>query len=165
MTLPAVKHDRRLYVVIAVASVLLPYLQNYSAKPSLPDQTSDSEIIMLTADDPRVLEAKNQAQQNLNSFIEQVKAQKVTHSYSVKTVIGESEHIWVEVASYNDDTKQFHGTLANEPITEGYKIDDEINVDASTVEDWTIRDSQWEIVEGGYSIKLLEDEIKKKQTQ
>ena len=149
---PAKKVKKRtaLWPIALLIFIFTPFLYQVLTAPKLDDQ-----IVMLREDDPRVIEATNQAQASLDSFITQLNNRDPKYTYSLKTVIGEAEHIWVQVESYNEGV--FVGYLANEPFMEAYNIGDRIEVPRSEVEDWTIRDEKWNILKGGFSIELLKD--------
>lgn len=128
--------------------------------PQEPLGPQQEDVVYLKKDDQRVLQAKMEAQATITGFIEKLKNKDNENTYSVKTIIGVSEHIWVQVYSFDEEKNQFRGVIANEPVTDGYKMGDSINVDKTEVEDWVIHNWDWEVIAGGYSIKLLEDEFK-----
>jgi len=124
-----------------------------------------SDITQLAADDPRILEAKKQAQESIKTLVEQVNSKdcyklldcKVKYDFVADD---KHEHMWVAVLAERDGL--LYGSLANVPeVITSLHSGDKVKVKVSDVEDWTIYDTQLDTLQGAYSIKALslEDQI------
>ncbi|HYD34971.1 MAG TPA: DUF2314 domain-containing protein [Vitreimonas sp.] len=127
---------------------------------------SSSEIetentVLVNENDPLIAEAERTAQATLKEFIGRLNTKDPKFTYSIKTVIGEAEHIWVEVSNY--EAGSFNGVIANEPFYEKYKLGDPIKVKETEVEDWIIHDENFKTVAGGFSIEALQEAKKTNQ--
>jgi uncharacterized protein YegJ (DUF2314 family) len=115
------------------------------------------KIVSLAADDARFLQAKKEAQASLPHFISLVTTPIPTYFYSIKAPFREgngNEHMWVSVTHYEDGI--FYGELANIPvIVKNVHSGDRVRIDRGDAEDWTVRDENFKMVEGGYTIKAF----------
>jgi uncharacterized protein YegJ (DUF2314 family) len=111
--------------------------------------------------------AKDHGRKTLPRFLKML-ADGNSGTYSVKfplTQNGATEHIWLQVDDYQNDT--FAGRLADVPVNgTKYKMGDVLTVAKSDVEDWMIRDG--DAIWGAYTARvavasLPEDQAKAMQ--
>jgi uncharacterized protein YegJ (DUF2314 family) len=118
-----------------------------------------SNIKSFSKDDPRVIEAKNEAQNQINTFISIVKDGKCNTSYdcSVKRDFvqnNQHEHMWIIVYSYNNGV--FYGTLDDTPeFVTNIKYQDPSSAKQDEVEDWLLHKKADNTFEGAFLIKLI----------
>jgi len=124
-----------------------------------PSSKSYDPIVYAEADDPELLQARNEAIKSLDYFIDSFsKHQNDTiFNFSVKADFvdnGQHEHMWVDVEKIEND--QFIGYLGNEPqIVKNLKYRDLVSINKSQIEDWLIVDSRTNQYEGGFSAKVF----------
>ena len=64
--------------------------------------------------------------------------------------------MWMTPKSYRNGV--FYGVLANEPeVLKRSKIGDTVEVKREVVEDWMVLDSTLNSVEGGYSVRAVDE--------
>lgn len=125
-------------------------------------EESPDNIVRRPVDDPRLKAAADQAQETLPRFITMI-VDKPDGRYSVKfpMIVGsETEHIWLEVQTVQDD--EFTGVLGNDSI---YSADltagTPMTVKKDQVEDWMA--AQGDDLYGGYSVRVIFEDMPKDQ--
>lgn len=158
-----VDHKKGILLILTITCLAIFAMMNSSLKKSTLEQRKqqDEMLVFIEEDNPKVLKAKQEAQASLDDFINKFKnrSQLGLETYSIKTFFGEgenTEHMWVRVNSYQD--RIFYELLANTPyVVTDLHMYDEVEVKRVDIEDWVIRDQDFNVIEGGYSIELLMD--------
>jgi uncharacterized protein YegJ (DUF2314 family) len=114
-----------------------------------------SNIEHVSASDPKMNAAIDQAQETLPLFIEALSSPGTTQSgFAIKVRFPydddySAEHMWVTDLTY--DGSMFHGTLDNEPLyVSGLEIGDRLDILPDDVSDWLIFDGNRLL--GGFTI-------------
>lgn len=143
---------RSLTWLVIIISILLTVSYLYN-------KNTNTNFVYLEADDPKIIQAKQQALNEIPYFINVLieNSGSSNHDYSIKTDFvenGEREHMWVEVESYKDG--YFYGKLGSEPqIVKEFKFHQSVKVKREDVEDWLLHNKTTNTFEGGFSIKAL----------
>jgi Uncharacterized protein conserved in bacteria len=122
---------------------------------------SKSSIVFAEANDPELEKAKQDALSTLDSFIKSYNEHSNSSIYEyylkVDFIDGEEhEHMWISVNKIENG--QFEGTLANEPeVIKNIKLGDSVKIEKEQIEDWIIVDTETDEMEGGYSVKVLQE--------
>ncbi len=115
--------------------------------------------VAVTADDPRLIDAKQQALKNLDFFIEMLGKHGLdtTYMFSIKADFeedGKHEHMWIETGRYENGV--FYGVLGNMPqMITSHKFGDKVSINRDAVEDWMIETPETDSIMGAYSVKAL----------
>ncbi len=124
------------------------------------DYTEGSQnegIFYLESNDTRILRAKEEAQNEIDYFINSLNANS-HYTYGIKTPFEEqenAEHMWVFIDSYSDG--KFYGELASQPeVVTNYKEGDKVIILKGDVEDWAILDEKGQVIKGDFLDKILE---------
>ena len=134
--------------------------------PDAPRQINDN-VVAFNTQDKSLKAAKDQGRKTLPRFLKML-ADGNAGTYSVKfplTQNGATEHIWLQVDDYQNDT--FAGRLADVPVNgTKYKMGDVLTIAKSDVEDWMIRDG--DAIWGAYTARVAvasmpEDQAKQLQ--
>jgi uncharacterized protein YegJ (DUF2314 family) len=156
-----------LNIKFLIAALILVYLyvSGYFTSPFSKNEVMtnpndpDDKMVYLAPDDPRILAAQKEAQDRLEYFITTLKSEPSTseRTFIIKTDFVKDdthEHMWVEVDNYEDGV--FHGALINTPYDLTHlKFGDRVTIERDTVEDWAIRDKDFNVIEGQFSVKAL----------
>ena len=122
---------------------------------------SKNSIVYAESNDPELEKAKQDALSNLDSFIESYNAHSsdLVYEYYLKIDFidnEEHEHMWVLVNKIENE--QFEGVLSNEPqIIKNIKFGDLVKIKRDQIEDWIIMNTETDEMEGGYSVKVLQN--------
>jgi uncharacterized protein YegJ (DUF2314 family) len=124
-----------------------------------PSSKSSDPVVYAEADDPELLQARNEAIKNLDYFVGSFSEHHndTIFKFSVKADFvdnGQHEHMWIDLQKIEND--QFIGYLGNEPqIVKNVKYRDSVSINKSQIEDWLIVDSRTNQYEGGFSAKVF----------
>jgi uncharacterized protein YegJ (DUF2314 family) len=121
-------------------------------------------VVEVGEEDPRMVDASNQARTRWNEFVEAFTSGNAQHC-AVKapvTVGSRTEFIWITVESIQESL--ITGRLGNEPIDLGdLKLDSRVTVDTAVVADWVFfRDEQ---PTGLFSLKALSEIQQERQNR
>jgi len=120
-----------------------------------------NSVVYAESNDPELEKAKQDALLNLDNFIESYNAHSndLVYEYYLKIDFidnEEHEHMWVLVNKIENE--QFEGVLSNEPqIIKNIKFGDLVKIKRDQIEDWIIMNTETDEMEGGYSVKVLQN--------
>ncbi len=121
-------------------------------------------VVEVGDEDPRMVEASNEARRRWNEFVEAFTSGNAKHC-AVKapiTVGSRTEFIWITVESITDGL--ISGRLGNEPIDLGdLKLDSKVTIDTGVVADWVF--FQDEQPTGLFSLKALSEIQQERQNK
>ena len=120
----------------------------------------DDENFIADEENEKLKLAVQEAQDNLNYFIDELKTHSNDTNYwfSAKTKFESLEsvdHVWFKTLEFKPNDS-FIGILLNEPNwSNSLKIGDTINIHRKNIEDWYIENESENKVEGDYTEKIL----------
>lgn len=126
-----------------------------------PSSKSNDPVFYAEADDPELLQARDEALKSLDYFISSFSehCSDSILNYCVKADFvdnGQHEHMWIDLEKIEND--QFIGYLDNEPqMVKHVNYGDSISINKGQIEDWLIVDSRTNQYEGGFSAKVFQN--------
>ena len=120
---------------------------------------SPSNIKYFSSDDQKVLQAKDEAQKQIDTLISIVKDNKCNVSYdcAVKKDFvenGKHEHMWIEVREFKDGV--FYGILDDTPeVVSNIKYHDSTSANQLEVEDWSLHNRSNNTFQGNFLLNLI----------
>ena len=148
-------------IIVFILISMLMYSCNTSNKSKV-ERDGEPDIYNVDETDFAMNDAMNKAKNTINLFEEAFENKSDKNSYSLKqkftSVDGESEHIWIgEIEKKNTD---FYGVVNNEPFyVTDIKYGSSVKVDMNELSDWMVIENETGKVKGGYTIKVLRDEM------
>lgn len=124
------------------------------------EKVENSEgVFFLESNDSRLVEAQQQAQNEINYFIDSLN-KNPAYTYGIKAYFEDEEHgehMWLFVDSYSNG--KFDSTLASKPeFVINYQEGDKIIVSKEDIEDWAILDENSNVLYGDFLTKIMEKE-------
>ncbi len=120
----------------------------------------DSSVHMVSAEDPEMNAAMEEARETVGELVEQLPAlQSAGAQVSIKVPVSEgdkTEHIWLANLRYEDG--MIHGNLANAPADlPSWSYGDPVEVPVENISDWmVVREGQ---LFGGYTLFAMRDQM------
>lgn len=136
-------------LLIVLALVLLIFLGlRYAPKPS-------ATALEVAADDPALVRAEADARAALPTFLQRLSSpDPADGEFMVKFRLragSTPEQIWADVTRRADG--RLIGVLANDPITRGYRIGQEVEIPEHEIMDWGFRSSG--VMQGHFSTRVF----------
>ena len=134
---------------VALALVLLIFLGlRYAPKPS-------ATALEVSPDDPALVRAEADAREALPAFLQRLASRDPTDAeFMVKFRLrsgGTPEQIWADVIRRVDG--RLIGLLANDPVTRGYRIGQEVEIPEREIMDWGFRSNG--VMQGHFSTRVF----------
>jgi uncharacterized protein YegJ (DUF2314 family) len=138
-----------LFAIIASVSLFLTSCTKSAS-------SNDDPTVSVSADDPQMNAAIDQARKSVQQFIMALQSSKILESnFSVKKRFDqgeEVEHIWLTDITF--DGQNFHGKVGNDPEeVKNIKLGDDAVVDKNEISDWMYIENGKLV--GGYTIRVL----------
>jgi uncharacterized protein YegJ (DUF2314 family) len=148
---------RTLFTLGAVLLLVTSCKQNSNSKTI---REGEPDVYNINASDSKMNEAIENAKKSVDVFQNVLISENPDFEYfSIKQKFNTpqgGEHIWVQDITFVDS--QFVGIIGNEPVnTNEISLGNTIIVDKNKISDWMYFDKG--IVRGGYTIKVLRDEM------
>jgi uncharacterized protein YegJ (DUF2314 family) len=134
---------------VALALVLLIFLGlRYAPKPS-------ATALEVAADDPALVRAEADARAALPTFLRRLESPHPTDAeFMVKFRLRSGatpEQIWADVLRSADG--RLIGLLANDPITRGYRMGQDVEISEDEIMDWGFRSNG--VMQGHFSTRVF----------
>lgn len=154
-------------VMAGVGAAVASWLLYWDNPPGVrhmhePAQIYDNRVEYPTGD-TTLAQAAGKARATLPRFFELAKSD-LQGSFLLKMSLGDgsgTEHIWMSVTGYSEAERIFMGTLANDPVTPGREMGDEVVLREADIEDWMVNTGA--VRYGGYTIRAMLKNLPEKQ--
>lgn len=138
------------FVLFAALALSLPFDAGCKKKNVVEVHETDPEM------NAAIAEARRRWPEFAAAFAGRKKGDSFLAKYPFATTEGPLEHIWLEVTEITAD-QQVIGNINNEPYGHiGHKLGDRVTVPSREISDWAYTRDGSKIIEGGFTIKVME---------
>lgn len=143
---------RKLAFAIAASTALLA-LPAHAQKARMVEGGTGDTIFEFSSQDEQMNAAIAEAQRTLPHFLETLAdPPEGVGAFRFKFPLGGDEHIWVNDVRLENGF--LHGTLANHPWQDGWRLGDAVEVPLSAVSDWAYVDPRG-FTHGAFTIRVM----------